>query len=101
MRILIPILLLAACADSEPADPHELAPCGDGWARVNDTATCEIACQDLTPIADSAGESYASCGARTSCHPSHMATFDGVLGCCNLVHLADEPEPLVYFRACI
>jgi len=82
MRSLLGVVLvLAACGDDAPVDPHELRTCDQTWIN-NGYDRCEAACVASATALTAMGP---ACEASTSIgtlNCSKTFVFSGVTGCC-------------------
>ena len=84
MRALVLAVMLIACSDDGPHDPHEIIDCDATWVR-NGYTECERACASSTIALNASGpacEAHTSAGSL-SC--SKTFVFEGTTGCCTSV----------------
>lgn len=93
MRLFSLALLLVACGDDPPPEPHDVVACDSAWER-NEYTECEYACAVATTALGAMGP---ACEATSELGPVNcQATFEhgGIQGCCATM------KPQVLFAEC-
>lgn len=93
IRALSLLVLLSACGEDPPPEPHEFVGCDMGWTQ-NGYTECEGACEDSSRALLASGP---SCNGTTSNGGvSCQKTFEymGIVGCCI------SSAPRVLFAEC-
>lgn len=94
MRLFALALLLGACGEDPPPEPHDIVECDSVWGQ-NDYTDCEYACAVATTALNAMGPACDADGEESG-PVSCQATFehDGIQGCCATM------KPRVLFAEC-